>query len=356
MGKPIDLAGMEFGKLTVIESAGSDKHKKRLWRCKCDCGNEVIVIASHLRSGNTKSCGRCGMIDLTGKRFGKLTVVGSAENNKDGKICFKCICDCGKEITVIKQHLLKGNTKSCGCLKIENPKKRIIDLTGKRFGKLLVIGHAKDDKDNKVLWECKCDCGKEITLSGGRLRGGKGSCGCLTEVNDITGQRFGRLLVTGRAENNKYGNIQFKCKCDCGKETIVQSSLLLNGNTISCGCYRKELIQKPFGEASFNHLLLGSKKQAERRNIEFSISEDEFRKLILDDCFYCGKKPSQQQHIKYQNGRLKYNGIDRIDNSKGYITGNVRTCCKQCNYLKYKYTEEEFLTWVKTVYENYVVK
>jgi hypothetical protein len=137
-----------------------------------------------------------------------------------------------------------------------------------------------DDKDNKILWKCKCDCGKETILSGNRLRGGKGSCGCSTDVVDHTGKRFGRLLVIERAENNKHGNIQFKCKCDCGNETIVQSSLLLNGSTISCGCYRKELIQKPFGEASFNHLLLGSTKQADRRNIEFSLSEDEFRKLI----------------------------------------------------------------------------
>jgi hypothetical protein len=145
MGKSIDLAGMKFSKSTVIENSGSNEHAKRLWSCKCDCGNELTVVGTHLRNGNTKSCGHCGMIDLTGKRFGKLTVAGSAENNKEGKICFKCLCDCGKETIVIKQHLLNGNTNSCGCLKNEKSKQKIIDLTGKRFGKLLVIGRAKDD-------------------------------------------------------------------------------------------------------------------------------------------------------------------------------------------------------------------
>ena len=56
-GRLKDLTGMKFGRLTVIERRGSDKHKKALWLCKCDCGNEVIVRGSNLKDGFTTSCG-----------------------------------------------------------------------------------------------------------------------------------------------------------------------------------------------------------------------------------------------------------------------------------------------------------
>lgn len=57
MGKKVDLTGQRFGRLLVIEEAGRNKRSDVLWKCKCDCGNEVTVCTSHLRTGNTKSCG-----------------------------------------------------------------------------------------------------------------------------------------------------------------------------------------------------------------------------------------------------------------------------------------------------------
>lgn len=55
---------------------------------------------------------------------------------------------------------------------------------------------------------------------------------------DLTGQKFGKLKVIRRVENNKQGNAQFLCKCDCGKEIIVRSSNLIQKHTVSCGCLR----------------------------------------------------------------------------------------------------------------------
>lgn len=57
MGKFKDLTGMRFGKLTVIEQAGHDKYSKILWRCVCDCGNETITLGRGLINGKCKSCG-----------------------------------------------------------------------------------------------------------------------------------------------------------------------------------------------------------------------------------------------------------------------------------------------------------
>ena len=94
------------------------------WLCKCDCGKIISTRTEHLVNGKTKSCGCYSkqmaashfQNDLTGKRFGKLTVQYRT-NNKKGRIYYHCKCDCGKEIDVIYSSLVSGNTKSCGCLK-----------------------------------------------------------------------------------------------------------------------------------------------------------------------------------------------------------------------------------------------
>jgi hypothetical protein len=62
MGIKLQLKGKKFNRLTVISNAGSNKHKKALWLCRCICGNELTVTGSHLVNGNTNSCG-CYQID-----------------------------------------------------------------------------------------------------------------------------------------------------------------------------------------------------------------------------------------------------------------------------------------------------
>lgn len=100
-----------------------------------------------------------GKRDLTGQRFGKLTVLRRADAPQDGKSAgdrWLCRCDCGGEATVLGANLVRGHTKSCGCLK-EN------DLTGQHIGALTVLGrsdkYAKRGKRRVRLWECRCDCG-----------------------------------------------------------------------------------------------------------------------------------------------------------------------------------------------------
>jgi hypothetical protein len=121
MGRKImDLVGRRFGRLTVIKEAGRNQRGQVRWLCRCDCGNEKIVLADNLRSGSTKSCGcqqhnnHSTLIDLTGRRFGRLLVLrrnGSISNYA----AWICQCDCGKIVTVSSKHLLDGRTVSCGC-------------------------------------------------------------------------------------------------------------------------------------------------------------------------------------------------------------------------------------------------
>jgi hypothetical protein len=120
--------------------------------------------------------------DLTDKVFGRLTVIGRAsdfEKRKSNDIYWLCICECGEETIVMGKSLKRGTTTSCGCKR----KEKLIDLTGKRFGKLLVLRRVEAPDNSKIknrpYWLCKCKCGKYKTILGLNLRKNyTTSCGC----------------------------------------------------------------------------------------------------------------------------------------------------------------------------------
>lgn len=117
---------------------------------------------------------------------------------------------------------------------------KLIDLTGKKFNKLLVLERT-ENIGKKVAWKCLCDCGNETIVEGYSLKTGKTkSCGCL-RGNDLIGQKFNRLTVIEKTtQRTKDRNIIWKCLCDCGKECFVDSSALISNNTKSCGCLNTE--------------------------------------------------------------------------------------------------------------------
>lgn len=123
--------GNTYGYLTVISRAENNKEGRARWLCKCKCGNEVIVLGKHLRSGNTKSCGcyqkeraiesNINRTDnIIGKRFGKLVVLEETgfivKNNGKRRRKYLCQCDCGNQCEVQHQYLTYGDTSSCGCI------------------------------------------------------------------------------------------------------------------------------------------------------------------------------------------------------------------------------------------------
>lgn len=139
LGKFIDLTGKQFGKLTVIErdynyaSEHNLKSNGVFWKCQCICGGKTTTSAKSLKSETKISCGcvpktmitelgKNALKDLTGKKFGKLTVVNrnlsyAVENNIVSKHTYwNCVCDCGGKITFLGASLKQGLTTSCGCI------------------------------------------------------------------------------------------------------------------------------------------------------------------------------------------------------------------------------------------------
>ena len=177
----VDLTGRKFGRLTVLRR---DAKGTGRWLCQCECGSVKSIASGTLNSGHTKSCGCLRAEaeqkgDLTGKVFGRLTVLRRSETRPRHWVCR---CSCGNEKEIFSGNLTRGLTKSCGCYNIESISKRQLDdMTGKKFGRLTVIKRAKEnDRQGKVRWICKCDCGKTVEVTGWNLRSGDTmSCGCL---------------------------------------------------------------------------------------------------------------------------------------------------------------------------------
>jgi len=107
------------------------------------------------------------------------------------------------------------------------------------------------------------------------------------------------------------------------------------------------------------HIASGSvmkqyKNNAKSRKIHFELTKEELKSLISQDCYYCGSQPSNI--VKTFSGRTKdnrsvsYNGIDRLDNSKGYVLENCVPCCHFCNWAKKDKTVEQFRNWIKKIY------
>lgn len=129
MGAKINLTGQKYNKLTVIkETDKRDSSGCIIWECQCDCGNITYASSNALRSNHKQSCGCANKeqiqqvghknaIDITGQKFNRLKVIKQSNIRKDGKICWQCVCDCGAEIIVTGSRLRMGTVQSCGCLK-----------------------------------------------------------------------------------------------------------------------------------------------------------------------------------------------------------------------------------------------
>lgn len=175
-------------------------------------------------------------------------------------------------------------------------------------------------------------------------------------ADDILGKKFSYLKVLKLVKERKYRHRYVKCKCDCGNTKTFRYIDIKIGKTKSCGCKSGELVSKkisPSKETTINKLFVTYRREARRKKQTFTLSLEEFRTLILSNCFYCGTKPYNTLSTrKLKLNKIFYSGLDRVNNSKGYQINNVVPCCIICNRCKSNRSLKDFLKWVEKVYKN----
>jgi len=181
----------------------------------------------------------------------------------------------------------------------------------------------------------------------------------LVDVNNLkinlTDVRFGRLIAKYPIRNTDRSRIYWHCICDCGNECDVETRVLNQGATNSCGCLVKDGQQRKGSSViAINTIYNGYRSKATYKGIRFELSKEEFVKFIKSNCYYCGSLPNNtfstyrgnQKHIPF-----KYSGIDRIDSNKGYTVDNCVPCCAICNIAKNDLALEQFRQWINRIYK-----
>lgn len=233
------------------------------------------------------------------------------------------------------------------------------DIVGNRYG-MLVVKEITKPKNQKSRCIVLCDCGNQTEVNIGNLkRGNTTTCGCSQKGTahnntDIEGKRYGRLVVVRRGDSEK-NRARWFCQCDCGRTCLATGKTLRQGKKQSCGCIKREQLSLPDGEASRNHLMVLYKMGAARRGLPFELSVEDFVRLTSSDCHYCGETPSSWHKTTATTGYL-FNGIDRVENDRGYLKFNCVPCCTTCNRMKMAHSQSDFIekcTVIAARYNNY---
>lgn len=241
---------------------------------------------------------------------------------------------------------------------------KVIDLTNRRFGKLVAIKRIENNKQGKSQWLCICDCGEETCVVGNNLlSGGTCSCGCSKHkpahnFKDLTDCNFGKLKVIKR-NGKRSTRVKWLCRCFCGRFTSVCSKELLNGDTKSCGClqsekniYRNWKGHEDIPGNYFTNILNGAKK----RKIPFNITIIQMWDLFIiqnKKCILTGIELSFGCRSKRFGIKEQTASLDRIDSKKGYTIDNLQWVHKKVQHMKNKYPQEEYIEFCKLVAQNY---
>lgn len=228
--------------------------------------------------------------------------------------------------------------------------KKLSVKIGDVFNRLTVIDIIKN-KHNQSQLVCKCQCGNITKCMPYNLKHNTTkSCGCLKTEKIVKantkykiGSKFGKLTITKDLQKrNKHGHRLFELTCDCGNTKIGTVT-----KARSCGCLYSEVKKPEIIEQDFFNR---NKRSAVKKHKAFDLTIEEFRKIIYNDCYYCGRKPNANFRSKTEK---LHHGIDRVDNSIGYIKENCVPCCKDCNLAKRTLSKENFLNLIKMIYEHH---
>lgn len=173
------------------------------------------------------------------------------------------------------------------------------------------------------------------------------------KITDLTGKTFGEMVVLGFAgySSPEKGRPRPKwlIECSCGKQKEMLATTLNHTKVQSCG-HQRGFRTLPDNAAAINLRFYQYKKNAIKMSREFSLTQLQFKTFLLGECTYCGSPPSSvvKARGKHQKG-FYYNGVDRVDNEKGYTIDNCVTCCTICNLMKRKMSVISFIDHVKKI-------
>ena len=217
------------------------------------------------------------------------------------------------------------------------------------------------DTGKNKYYRCKCQCGNVFESAKYNVDIGKTkSCnkkGCHSKVIEMIGKKFGRLTVI----EHKSRDEGYVCECECGNITVARTHSLKTGKHKSCGCLSKEKVAtrfyKGYGVSALNGIYKNYKKSANKRGYSFELDKEEFEKLIKQQCQYCGKLESMTWKSNKKviiDDVYKYNGVDRVNNRLGYTSSNCVSCCDICNNSKSTLTVEDWREWIVRLYTEFI--
>jgi hypothetical protein len=374
--KKRNLVGQRFEKLTVISAAPNllpqnEGRSFTAWNCQCECGKIVTVRTGTLIAGQQKSCGciisQSGIAIKPGQVFHKLTTLSYDSGHWD------CQCECGNLTDVLTHHLLTGNTKSCGCLKIE------AIINNQKLSLPYVTKYEPYIASARRIWKSYCYQDKNCTLT-------------FNEWLILSQQS---CFYCGIKPDNKY-NVFIKKK-NASQFTKDNGDFVYNGldridsslphilsNVVPCCwiCNRaknertieefyqyinllkyniftqpKQLLILPS-----NYLLVSVKGTYHHYTKNYGKMEIDLQTFYTYSqlpCYYCDTEKSNYFNVYLKDKKASqaakdgahfyYNGIDRLDNTKTHTIDNIVPCCYFCNFAKSKLSLPEFQDWIKRV-------
>lgn len=194
----------------------------------------------------------------------------------------------------------------------------------------------------------------------------------LNRRTELIGMRFGKIVVLGPGPViGKVRRSFWLCKCDCGKTFNTRETRLVDRkrSILSCGCLIGQRVNTNLTVALLRDKWSSAQvwryyqyqQSAKIRGLEFSIDHETFEIITKLCCHYCGipprniaRMPKRDQHRKSERVQrvFKYNGLDRVDNTKGYTFENIVPCCANCNRAKRTMTRLEFLDLISRIYNH----
>lgn len=178
-------------------------------------------------------------------------------------------------------------------------------------------------------------------------------CRIKASEKSLVGQKLGRLIVIERVRDKNTKTTYYVCRCDCGVMKCIQYANLTPANkkaTRSCGCLQKELLskrtRKGLGHSVKTSVWNYYRRNAVSRELEWKLTKEQFVELIMGACHYCGIVGRTETTQKYKD-TLRHNGVDRLENDKGYTVENSVTACRVCNIAKNVLSAEAFVTWAR---------